>query len=1016
MIDMRTMAEEYARAYSDKTRIYFIEKYLSTFNADKGKKTQFMLFPRQKAFLRSIAEHGRSIAIKHRQAGITTVSSAWIAGQIALADPERPETVLCIGNKLDLADQLVTKIREFLMQVPRWYWGDEYYSPDPKSEKNQKSIFVKNSKSELQLFNGCAVHARSSGENASRGISAVSILVFDEAAFIENGPAVYSSAVAATSSYGDRAKIIMVSTPNGKDELYYKTYRQALSHENNFNAVEFKWYQDLRYNKNLKWYKKDGKSGEVKWIIEDTLDKSGSVKYDEERWRKLEREGWFPTSPWYQTMCKSFNNDSMKIAQELDVSFMGSSDNVVAPEFIEEQNRLNVREPLADFKDPLVDETWFWKKPIDGHRYICACLPEGEKVLTQRGLVNVEDVKSDDLLITKEGEFTKIKHRKYREVEDEEVAEILPYGCVRPTRFTWNHPIWVSHDNTNTSSGWKHDFNFSDATDVKPNDWLMFPNVYASRELSHDEMVDIWSKYETRRSNQYKDCDFPLENELFWWYCGIWLAEGYIHTKSNGGKRITTTHNINENIIHEKILKFAKDVLNRKASLLQTDRMGNGCKISFNSTQMAMFLSDNLGKYSYGKYIAEWIKYLPKNLKMKLVEGYIDGDGSYVGKTITASSVSMNLLEGIQDILFSCGIVSSISNGTNGGEVNIFGKVRNSRPSYHLRMTSTQVLKYISLLGLNENIELSRNSFKKNIYISDDNKYIYLKVRKVSKSIESGKVYNFETESESHTFCSRFIASHNCDPSRGTSADRTAIEIIDMDGQDENGMPIIEQVAEYVGKKLGDDIGAMVVQYAQLYNQAYVVVDCTGGQGDAAILTMLNLGYKNIYYEDSNQKTYTVQNSTKNYDGYTDKLPGFHFQGNRYPVLAGFAGMVRNNEFKIRSARVINELDTWIFKEGTGRMDHMSGAHDDTLTSLAMGLFVMRYSLNRVEKTVSKDKAILNAYMVSNAMSYNRPRVQEGRPISPTSSRLPFYGKVGGTRSPSGIHGSCLWLFGGYLK
>ena len=78
MIDMRTIAEEYAKAYSDKTRIYFIEKYLSTFNADKGKRTPFMLFPRQKAFLHSIAEHGRSIAIKHRQAGITTVSSACI--------------------------------------------------------------------------------------------------------------------------------------------------------------------------------------------------------------------------------------------------------------------------------------------------------------------------------------------------------------------------------------------------------------------------------------------------------------------------------------------------------------------------------------------------------------------------------------------------------------------------------------------------------------------------------------------------------------------------------------------------------------------------------------------------------------------------------------------------------------------------------------------------------------------------------------------------------------------------
>lgn len=65
-----------------------------------------------------------------------------------------------------------------------------------------------------------------------------------------------------------------------------------------------------------------------------------------------------------------------------------------------------------------------------------------------------------------------------------------------------------------------------------------------------------------------------------------------------------------------------------------------------------------------------------------------------------------------------------------------------------------------------------------------------------------------------------------CDPSRGVSADRTAIEIIDMDGEDENGLPIIEQVGEYVGKKLGDDIGGMVYQYANLYNEAYVVVDC----------------------------------------------------------------------------------------------------------------------------------------------------------------------------------------------
>ena len=618
MIDMQELANQYAKSYVDKTRIYFIEKYLSTFNASVGKLTPFNLFPRQKAFLKSLSENKASIAIKHRQAGITTITSAWAAAQMVFSPQESPETILCIGNKLDLSQQLIIKIRDFLLQVPRWYWGDDYYSTDPKSEKNKKDIFVRNSKSELELFNGSKVYARSSGPNAARGISAVSILIFDEAAFIEDGLAVYSSAVAATASVPN-SKIVMVSTPNGKDELYYNTYKQALSKENNYNAVEFKWFQDLRYNKNLSWYKKNATSGELEWIIEDVLDSTGTVKYDEDKWRKYEQDGWIPTSPWYVDMCKSFNNDTMKIAQELDVSFMGSANNVVGPEFIEMQQTLNVREPLDNMKDPLVEETWFWKPPIDGHRYIC----------------------------------------------------------------------------------------------------------------------------------------------------GV-------------------------------------------------------------------------------------------------------------------------------------------------------------------------------------------------------------------------------------------------DPSRGDAGDRTAIEMIDMDGVDENGFPIVEQVMEYLGKRTGDEIGQLVCNYAKMYNNAYVVVDSTGGVGDACLLTLIQLGYKNIYYEDSAQKTYTLQYASKPmFNNYQDKLPGFHFQGNRFPVLSNFAGMVKNNEIKIRSIRVINELETWIFKGDTGRMDHMSGAHDDSITCLAMGLFVMQFSVNKLQSAKSKDSAILSAYMIGGGMETRRENSSYS--MQP-SNKMPFYNNK--TLNKVNVNGNFMWLFG----
>lgn len=625
MIDYNQMMTDYALCYADKSRITFIEKYLYTFNAMKGKKTPFLVFPRQRVFLNTLAVSKNVVSIKPRQCGITTLTSAWATGQCVFADKDAPETILCIGNKLDLAQQLITKIQDFLLQVPRWYWGDEYYSPDPKSEKNTKSIFVRQSKSELELFNGCRVIARSSGEHASRGISAVSILILDEAAFIENGVSVYATA-SATLASNPNAKTVMVSTPNGKDQLYYNTYRQAMAKENNFVAVQFRWYQDPRYNRNLRWYRKDPTTGEVVWDYDKVINSEGDIEYNEERWERLTHEGWTPTDEWYIDMCKQFNNDRVRIAQELDVSFVGSADNVVDPEFIDMQEKLNVREPLEDMKDPLVEEMWFWKPPVEGHRYICSC-----------------------------------------------------------------------------------------------------------------------------------------------------------------------------------------------------------------------------------------------------------------------------------------------------------------------------------------------------------------------------------------------------DPSRGSSEDYSAIELIDMDGRDENNMPIVEQVAQFYGKKLGNDLGEILYNYATLYNNAYVVIDCTNGLGDVPLFALIAKGYKNIYYDDTTLKKYTVQQSSHQVSkDHTDVMPGFHMQGNRYPVLSNFANMVRNNEFKIRSTRTINELNTWVFKGEAKRMDHQDGCHDDSITCLAIGLFVMMFSYKKLEEAANKDKAMLSAYMMgSSSPQIRKDSFRNGMTISPKTV-MPFYNgnSIGGVGKS--INGTHMWLFSGY--
>ena len=84
--------EEYIKCLSDKSRIYFIENYLSTFNADERKEVPFKLFPRQKVYLKTLVGNDNIVTVKHRQCGITTVSSAWVTGQLVFAAKESPET------------------------------------------------------------------------------------------------------------------------------------------------------------------------------------------------------------------------------------------------------------------------------------------------------------------------------------------------------------------------------------------------------------------------------------------------------------------------------------------------------------------------------------------------------------------------------------------------------------------------------------------------------------------------------------------------------------------------------------------------------------------------------------------------------------------------------------------------------------------------------------------------------------------------------------------------------------
>lgn len=345
MLTSQEILREYTKGLVNPT--YVIETYLETFDKTQEGFVPFQLFPRQREIIRAYEAHRFNLVTKPRQAGVSTTTAAYMAVKVGWADSENPENILIIANKQELAFEFLAKIKDFLSQLPRWVWGDEYYGNE---KKESKSIFLTDSKKEIKLPNGSRVKAVATSKDALRGFTPT-FLIMDEAAYIDNGAEVFGAALTALGT-GGRATLI--STPNGMDSLYYKTYDQARTKKNNFNVVEMKWYEDLRYNKDLRWYKDDLVQQEIIFTFES--------------YKKMLDDGWKPSSTWYEQMCMGMNNDAKMIAQELDVSFIGSGGNVINEEFIEYQEKNNVKEPL--YVEGLEQETWIWAVPEEGHQYV----------------------------------------------------------------------------------------------------------------------------------------------------------------------------------------------------------------------------------------------------------------------------------------------------------------------------------------------------------------------------------------------------------------------------------------------------------------------------------------------------------------------------------------------------------------------------------------------------------------------------------------------------------------------
>ncbi len=290
----KIIRQEYLKCAQDPA--HFMKKYCFIQHPQRG-RIQFSLNPFQEKVLGLFKENPYSVILKSRQLGISTLAAGY---SLWLMTFHKDRNVLALATTQATARNLVTKVQFMWENLPSWLKVDS----------------AENNKLSLRLINGSKIQAKSSNADAARS-EAVSLLIIDEAAFIDNIAETWASAQQTLATGGGA---IVLSTPYGTGNWFHQTWVRAESSENEFLPIKLPWF------------------------VHPERDQA---------WRDRQDE---------------LLGDPRMAAQECDCDFSTSGDIVFYPEYLEFIEKSTVKEPLE--RRGADQNLWIWESADYTRQYL----------------------------------------------------------------------------------------------------------------------------------------------------------------------------------------------------------------------------------------------------------------------------------------------------------------------------------------------------------------------------------------------------------------------------------------------------------------------------------------------------------------------------------------------------------------------------------------------------------------------------------------------------------------------
>ena len=221
-MELKEYIEEFKKCREDPA---YFSKYIKVVHPKRG-LVPFDLYPFQKRIVKDFQGHRFCLLRKFRQAGCTTLAAMYALHQCIFKE-HQTVPVLSIGDRE--STEFVSRISIMYNELPEW----------------MKPKILKKNEHEIKFANGSMIKSRPSGKESGRSLAG-SLLIVDEAAFIENIETIWAAAYPTLSTGGG---CIILSTVNGMGNFYHRMWQEAVNDENEFHAIQISWEEHPEYKK-----------------------------------------------------------------------------------------------------------------------------------------------------------------------------------------------------------------------------------------------------------------------------------------------------------------------------------------------------------------------------------------------------------------------------------------------------------------------------------------------------------------------------------------------------------------------------------------------------------------------------------------------------------------------------------------------------------------------------------------------------------------------------------------------